>query len=752
MSEAWSQWQGQVIDGKFPLKQHLGGSGQSAVFLAQLFSRNGEAKTVAMRLIADSPNAELQLSRWRMAQDVSHPNLLRILDTGRCRLGVIDLIYAVMEYGEENLAQIVTERPLTAEEAHALLGPALDALTYLHSRGLVHAHLKPASIMAIGDELKLSSDGICPADVPVSFELNGVGVQSSVQPGDDAAKSGQANAVNVYNAPEIAGGIWSAAADVWSLGATLAEVLTQHPPSTDSLNHEADPLLPENLPVQFVEIVRGCLRRDLQLRWTIPAIQKRLHETRVAQAPQPVEARIKDTRDTASIRALDGESGVLEPAITVTFAEALRTKDLASQTTVQEKPLAAASDLDTRVAQPSGSPDRAGVTRAEVEAPGFPDRAGVTRDGVEALSAVTLIRASTGQGDSVFTRSSVTSRSTSSTAGGGSATPASRSTPVLTAIQTFISQATQIMRGLTSQARIAAQRIASQAAPAAHRIASQTKIAAQRVASQAKRADLIVASQIEALVRRSPGKTIQRVGLVVVILFTTAVALYISPGLLRHKPASQSARETSKPAPKVIIAHPERKPSPKKRASASTAKPNPGTPQSGQSVSPSQNEQPPAAAAVQANSQPSQPQSQTVALQRDAQAGVRRIDDGGSQDNDQAPSAASAGARSGNTGDGNAAPVTVDGVQRVLPEISPSALHTIRGTVRVSVRVKLDPSGKVARAELASAGPSKYFARKSLEAAQNWKFAPGQNAGNPLLLHFEFRNSGARAFATRVGG
>src|SRR5215472_11592800 len=36
-----------------------------------------------------------------------------------------------------------------------------------------------------------------------------------------------------------------------------------------------------------------------------------------------------------------------------------------------------------RLAQPPGSPDRAGVARAGVEAPGSPDRAGVARTGVE---------------------------------------------------------------------------------------------------------------------------------------------------------------------------------------------------------------------------------------------------------------------------------------------------------------------------------------------------------------------------------
>jgi len=87
MSEAWSQWQGQLIDSKFHLKQYLGGSRHSGVFLAQLSSEaaRGQStdKPVAIRLIADSPNPELQLSRWRMAQDVAHPHLLRILETGR---------------------------------------------------------------------------------------------------------------------------------------------------------------------------------------------------------------------------------------------------------------------------------------------------------------------------------------------------------------------------------------------------------------------------------------------------------------------------------------------------------------------------------------------------------------------------------------------------------------------------------------------------------------------------------------------
>src|SRR5579864_5900898 len=284
MSEAWNQWQGQVIDGKFLLEQYLGGSGPCAVFRTQLPTTDGYSsdprwrganRPLAIKLIADSPNAELQLSRWRMAQGISHPHLLRILDTGRCRLGDIDLIFAVMEHAEENLAQIVPERPLTVAEAREMLPPVLDALAYLHGRGLAHGHLRPANIMAAGNVVKLSSDGISPADETGSAPSRFAPRNAAVADAFDSAQvnaiastgTGMANAVavgvsltsaaqsrlqpavgqtvsltispdvqqatqpSVYAAPETAAGAFSPAADVWSLGMTLAEVPTQHLPS-----------------------------------------------------------------------------------------------------------------------------------------------------------------------------------------------------------------------------------------------------------------------------------------------------------------------------------------------------------------------------------------------------------------------------------------------------------------------------------------------------------------------------------------
>src|SRR5260370_16875970 len=84
----------------------------------------------------------------------------------------------------------------------------------------------------------------------------------------------------------MAGGVRSPAADVWSLGMTLAEVLTQRLPSWN-VKDQADLAVPENLPAPFLEIARGCLRRDPQRRLTIADIAARLGLPLHAASPQP---------------------------------------------------------------------------------------------------------------------------------------------------------------------------------------------------------------------------------------------------------------------------------------------------------------------------------------------------------------------------------------------------------------------------------------------------------------------------------
>jgi TonB family protein len=259
MAEAWKKWEGQVVNGEFPLRQYLGGSERSAVFLTGRGEH--EPQPLAIKLIlASAENPELQLSWWELAAKLSHPHLLRLFQRGRCQVDGTELFYAVMEYAEESLAQILPYRPLTPAELHETLQPLLDALAYIHARGFVHGHIKPSNVMAVGDQIKLSSDELC-----------------------GAGESGRVlGSPNIYAAPEIVdGGGMSPASDVWSLGMTLVEALTQHVPLSEATN-QTELVLPETIPEPFFDIASHCLRRDPQRRWTVAEIAARLQRTPAA--------------------------------------------------------------------------------------------------------------------------------------------------------------------------------------------------------------------------------------------------------------------------------------------------------------------------------------------------------------------------------------------------------------------------------------------------------------------------------------
>ena len=272
MPEAWKQWEGQVVNEEFHLRQYLGGSDHSAVFLTAHVHVPEGLERAAIKLIPAEPdNADLQLSRWSANAQLSHPRLLRLFRTGRCRLDSKDLLYVLMEYADEDLSQILPQRALTPEEAREMLKPVLEALAFLHGKGFVHGHIKPANIMAREDQIKLSSDGLRPA----------------------GESQGRLAKLSAYDPPESAAGDFSPAGDVWALGVTLVEALTQRLPVWEPAK-EQELAVPPTLRAPFFEIARNCLRSDPQHRWTVAQIAAQLQQAplpvatvRVADRPRP---------------------------------------------------------------------------------------------------------------------------------------------------------------------------------------------------------------------------------------------------------------------------------------------------------------------------------------------------------------------------------------------------------------------------------------------------------------------------------
>ncbi len=250
------KWQGQKIDGRFTLRQELGGSDHSAVFLTERSDR--EPRTAAIKLIPSSPHEDdARLARWAAAAKLDHPHLMRLFESGRCELDGARYLFVVMEYAEEDLSQILPQRPLTAEEASDVLQPTAEALAYLHGAGFVHGHIRPSNILAVDNHLKLSADGL---------RKQGEAIES--------------HRLTVYDAPEVSAAGLSPEADVWSLGVTLVTTLTQYPPDFTNAN-PPQAIVPETVPQPLREIARTCLMSEPRQRCTVADIQKRL------QAPAP---------------------------------------------------------------------------------------------------------------------------------------------------------------------------------------------------------------------------------------------------------------------------------------------------------------------------------------------------------------------------------------------------------------------------------------------------------------------------------
>jgi TonB family protein len=147
-----------------------------------------------------------------------------------------------------------------------MLPPILRALQFVHDQGFVHGHIQPSNILAVGDEVKLSSDAL---------SMSG-------------ERRGNARATSAYDPPEAATGAISTASDVWQLGMTLIEVLTQHLPAWDRARRSA-PEVPAAVPEPFREIARRCLQVDAGERWTVGEILHRVEADRVEAAPRRSE-------------------------------------------------------------------------------------------------------------------------------------------------------------------------------------------------------------------------------------------------------------------------------------------------------------------------------------------------------------------------------------------------------------------------------------------------------------------------------
>lgn len=196
----------------------------------------------------------------RAVARLSHPNIVPLfdaLDSGEdCTL--------VFEYveGETVSALLKREGALPALRACQIAIDLLEALEHAHAQGVLHRDVKPANLMVSADSrTRLMDFGVACANL------------------DELTRASGPIGSPRYMAPECFDGRFSAASDVYAVGAVLYEMLAGKPAFTQTsmpalmyaiANTAPPPLLPngpQGIESELIAVVNRALEKDESLRY-----------------------------------------------------------------------------------------------------------------------------------------------------------------------------------------------------------------------------------------------------------------------------------------------------------------------------------------------------------------------------------------------------------------------------------------------------------------------------------------------------
>lgn len=251
--------------GKYKLGRTIGEGTFAKVKLA-VDSTNGQyvaVKIIDKHMVLES-NLKYQVQREiRTMKLLHHPNIVRIHEV----IGTKTKIYIVMEHvsGGQLTDKMSYVKKLEEWEARKLFQQLIDAVDYCHNKGVYHRDLKPENLLLDHKgNLKVSDFGLSALQKPGDMLTTACGSPSYVAPELLLSKA--------YD---------GAAADVWSCGVILFEILAGHLPFDDRnlLNlYKKISRAEYTCPQWFTERQKKLLFRILEpnprMRITIPEIME----------------------------------------------------------------------------------------------------------------------------------------------------------------------------------------------------------------------------------------------------------------------------------------------------------------------------------------------------------------------------------------------------------------------------------------------------------------------------------------------